>query len=150
MDKMIVLNNRPPSDGGWRRIAPVHRPELEPVTRDRKRFKNVQRMLPTIEECPLYDIPVALQPRSYQLQRSDHLEIGNILSPKVLIISQLGGYEHSLTVKDASVPGISELFTDNFPSRRVRVYVSRLDMSMPRTARIARSPKSARDAMSIA
>src|SRR5262245_56131640 len=66
LDAVIVLHDRPPTEGERRSRAPVARSEPQPVLRDKRR-DHVPLGIPAIKERPHGDRPVTIEPSTHQL-----------------------------------------------------------------------------------
>src|SRR5262249_26508249 len=76
---VVVAHDRPPSHREGLRGAPVHRPEPAPLGRHLEGLHHMLFVAPTVEVGPLYDGPIAFEPRSHQRVAADHLQVCNVL-----------------------------------------------------------------------
>src|SRR5262249_46561681 len=67
VDAVIVLHDRPPTEGERRSRTPVARSEPQPILRDGKRRDHVPLGIPAIKERPHGDRPVTIEPSTHQL-----------------------------------------------------------------------------------
>src|SRR5262245_39199611 len=89
---------------------------------------------PTVEVGPLYDGPIAFEPRSHQRVAADHLQVCNVLLSEKFVVLQLARNEDAIPLDRLARPRILIRELSDFPAGRIGVDIT---LSSKRSRRLS-------------